>query len=107
VPPSERTCANVAASRSDLRSVTGSATPVATNAVTVEFYNSILDHYVMLTDAAEIAVVDSGGAGEGWSRTGARFEFEPSPGANSFTMHRFYGSVRPRPNSHFYTISEA
>jgi protocatechuate 3,4-dioxygenase beta subunit len=87
--------------------IAGSTAPVTSNASTVEFYNSNLDHYVMVTDPNEVAAITSGSAGPGWSRTGKVFEFEAAPAPNSLTVHRFYGSITPGPNSHFYTISEA
>ncbi len=84
-----------------------SAPTAVSNGVTVEYYNTDLDHYVMITDPAEIAAIDGGSAGPGWIRTGKSFEFEPATGSNSMPVYRFYGSVSPGPNSHFYTINEA
>jgi len=71
-----------------------------------EFHNSMLDHYFMTPDPAEAAFVDSGGAGPGWRRTGQRFTAWARLGSDT-AVHvcRFYGSVSPGPNSHFYTAS--
>ena len=78
-----------------------------------EHYNSILDHYFVTATDAERASVDSGGAGPGWSRTGApAFRvWSASPGAQWSPVCRFYGNPaigangrRIGPNSHFYTI---
>ena len=64
----------------------------------VEFYNATLDHYFITADANEATLVDNGGAGPGWVRTGLSFK----PGGFA-PVCRFYGSVSPGPNSHFYT----
>ena len=65
----------------------------------VEFYNTILDNYFITADLDEAASIDNGSAGPGWSRTGINFR---SGGAAP--VCRFYGSVAPGPNSHFYTV---
>jgi hypothetical protein len=77
------------------------AAPQAVGTVT-EFYNSILDNYFITADPNEAAAVDNGGAGPGWSRTGASFNFKS--GGNTYVC-RFYGSISPGPNSHFYTAA--
>jgi hypothetical protein len=71
--------------------------PPAANTV-VEFYNTILDHYFITADANEVAAIDNGSAGPGWNRTGDSFK----AGGDTFVC-RFYGSLSPGPNSHFYT----
>jgi Repeat of unknown function (DUF5648) len=76
---------------------TPSASPPPPNTV-VEFYNTILDHYFITADANEAAAIDNGSAGPGWGRTGNTFK----AGGNTFVC-RFYGSLSPGPNSHFYT----
>ena len=68
----------------------------------VEFYNSILDNYFITADPAEQVAIDNGSAGPGWSRTGNEF-FSAGP----IAVCRFYGSLSPGPNSHFYTASAA
>ena len=65
----------------------------------IEFYNSILDNYFVTANLGEAASIDSGSAGPGWSRTGNTFN-----AGGSAQVCRFYGSVSPGPNSHFYTI---
>ncbi len=72
----------------------------------VEFYNTTLDHYVVISDPAEAAAIDAGGVGPGWSRTGVTYPLAASPATGSIPVYRFYGSVNPGPNSHFYTTSE-
>src|SRR6185369_4984132 len=72
----------------------------AASAPVIEFYNNILDNYFINANAIEAAAIDGGGAGPGWSRTGDTFnEGGLSP------VCRFYGSLSPGPNSHFYTVS--
>ncbi len=73
-----------------------------------EFYNTNLDHYFITQDRDEVAAIEAGKAGKGWQRTGHVFNawrlqstsLAP-PGAC-----RFYGSMSPGPNSHFFTISK-
>lgn len=64
----------------------------------VEFYNTNLDHYFLTADPSEAAAIDNGSAGPGWSRTGNTFK-----SGGSTPVCRFYGSMSPGPNSHFYT----
>ncbi len=64
----------------------------------IEFYNTNLDHYFITADTNEAADIDSGSAGAGWSRTGNTFK-----SGGSTSVCRFYGSMSPGPNSHFYT----
>lgn len=66
----------------------------------VEFYNTSLDHYFITADAAEAATIDNGSAGPGWKRTGYGFM-----SGGSTSVCRFYGSMSPGPNSHFYTLA--
>lgn len=82
----------------------------------VEFYNSTLNHYFMTAEADEIAGIDAGAAGPGWTRTGQTFRayanLNDAPG-DALDICRFYGSAVPLtrspngrtgPNSHFYTF---
>ena len=71
---------------------------VTATGTVAEFYNTNLDNYFITADAGEAAAIDGGSAGPGWSRTGYTFK---SGGATS--VCRFYGSMSPGPNSHFYT----
>ena len=66
----------------------------------IEFYNTLLDNYFITADANEAAAVSSGAAGVGWERTGYTFK----SGGNT-SVCRFYGSLYPGPNSHFYTLA--
>jgi photosystem II stability/assembly factor-like uncharacterized protein len=74
-----------------------------------EFYNATLKHYFRTADPGEAAAIDNAAAGPGWSRTGDNFKAwaafaYPNEGRQ---VCRFYGSVAPGPNSHFYTASAA
>ncbi|MBK7473261.1 MAG: hypothetical protein IPI73_24155 [Betaproteobacteria bacterium] len=64
----------------------------------VEFHNAALDHYFITAEPAEAAAIDAGSAGPGWSRTGLSFK----QGGDT-PVCRYYGSVAPGPNSHFYS----
>jgi len=64
----------------------------------VEFYNAVLDNFFITADPVEAAAVDAGAAGPGWSRTGFNFS-----SGGPIAVCRFYGSITPGPNSHFYT----
>ena len=70
---------------------------IARDLVVTEFHNAVLDTYFITSDPLEIAAVDSGSAGPGWSRTGGSFK-----SGGDTDVCRFYGSVAPGPNSHFY-----
>lgn len=82
---------------------TGAASRAATDAAPaaiVEFYNTTLDNYFITADSAEAAAIDNGSAGPGWVRTGYTFK-----SGGDAAVCRFYGSLSPGPNSHFYTAS--
>ncbi len=84
--------------------------PTPTPGTVVEFYNTVLDHYFMTISAAEQTAIDNGSAGPGWSRTGVTFSAWPNADTaplNARPVCRFYGSVSPGPNSHFYTVDDA
>jgi hypothetical protein len=80
--------------------------PTATGRVieyrnTAEFPGSPGGQFFYTADVSEASFVDSGGAGR-YVRTGKSFN------AGGFARScRFYGSQRPGPNSHFYTVSES
>jgi hypothetical protein len=68
----------------------------------VEFYNTILDNFFITANAAEQAAIQGGSAGPGWIVTGNAFS-----AGGPLLVCRFYGSITPGPNSHFYTIDPA
>lgn len=76
----------------------------------VEYFHQKLNHYFLTASLAEIASLDSTSSFSGWTRTG----FEYVVGAHAFVdgeplspVCRFYGSITPGPNSHFYTAFPA
>ena len=76
------------------------SSPAAANAV-VEYYLAAADQYFITASASDKAILDSSvGATAGWARTGQSFNQ-----GGSTAVCRFYGSVSPGPNSHFYTAS--
>jgi len=89
-----------------LAAATAWAEPTAT---AVEYYHTGLRHYFVTANAAEMAFVDGGGAGAGWSRTGGRFGVYAGAGdaAGLAPVCRFYGTPGIGPNSHFYTANAA
>lgn len=86
-----------ASGTSNPSTVTVSVTPLAVQVV--EFYNSKLDNYFITSNASEAAAIDAGSAGPSWARTGNSFK-----SGGSASVCRFYGSLSPGPNSHFYTV---
>ena len=74
----------------------------------VEFHNTITDHYFMTSYEDEIAFVDLGNAGPGWSRTGHVFGAwnidTAMPGTNP--VCRYHGDAIGGPNSYFYSAEK-
>ena len=74
----------------------------------VEFYHPDLDHYFITATEGEATAIDQGAAGPGWVRTGEHFNAWSIGwgGRQSWRVAevcRFYGSLKPGPNSHFYS----
>ncbi len=82
-----------------LASATANAQTVIEYVNQGDFPGSPNGQYFYTADPGEQAYVDSGAAGA-FKRTGGQF---PLGGADP--VCRFYGSVTPGPNSHFYTVS--
>ncbi|MBL0140837.1 MAG: DUF1800 domain-containing protein [Betaproteobacteria bacterium] len=80
------------------------STPTAT---AVEYYNAGLGHYFMTANPVDMSIVESGGAGPGWSRTGGTFGVYAAAGdaPDAVPVCRFYGTPGIGPNSHFYTAN--
>jgi hypothetical protein len=73
----------------------------------VEFYNTISDRYFITAEATDVAHVESGAAGPGWTRTGEGFRAYRAGASGYAPVCRFYGDpTTGGPNSHFYTASE-
>jgi hypothetical protein len=73
----------------------------------VEFFNSNLNHYFITATPAEMAAIDAGAAGPGWSRTGRGFGSLTAAAAGAVPVCRFYGTPGRGPNSHFFTADAA
>jgi hypothetical protein len=78
--------------------------PIPSRVTVIEYVNEITGHYVLLANEDEMSVVDRGGAGPGWRRTGYRFGEEwIEPAKPSMApVCRFYS---PSNNSHFFTAN--
>jgi hypothetical protein len=76
----------------------------------VEFYNTDLKHYVLITDPDEVTAIENGAAGPGWERTGGSLMAYSSATdvAGLVPVCRFYGNTAAGgPNSHFFTADPA
>ncbi len=72
----------------------------------IEFFNTDLEHYFITSSEAEAEGIDQGSAGAGWIRTGETFPAWSLLGSQKANpVCRFYGSLSPGPNSHFFTFS--
>jgi hypothetical protein len=70
----------------------------------IEFFHPLLGHYFM-AGGNEVALLDAGGAGGNWVRTGQSFtawRYAEDAPATAFPVCRFYSYAK---NSHFYTAS--
>lgn len=73
----------------------------------VEYYHPLLKHYFITASATDTRFVDSGGAGEGWVRTGRTFGAWSTRDAaplDATMVRRFYSEGA---NSHVYVASDA
>ena len=86
------------------------AFPVAASPIpVVEYYNVDLHHYFLTAHPDEMAAIEAGSAGPGWTRTGWSFSAYPALSATCFgdcgvRVSRFYSAFS---NSHFYTADAA
>lgn len=71
----------------------------------VEFHNRADGQYFITADDGEIALLDAGGLGPDWSRTGMVFRAWPldTQEADAMPVCRFFGTPGLGPNSHFYS----
>ncbi len=74
----------------------------------VEFFNTGLNHFFLTASPSDMGIIDAGGAGPGWIRTGHSFKAWRQPSAESAAggavdVCRFYGGYNGGPNSHFFT----
>jgi Repeat of unknown function (DUF5648) len=76
--------------------------PTAQLVVVREFYNAALNRYFRTANSNEIAFLNANPT-SGESQTGDTFQGFANEVTRSVPVCRFYGSVNPGPNSHFYT----
>lgn len=75
--------------------------PPPVRVTVTEYHNRILDHYFLSSSAQENAVIDAGGAGAGWARTGEVLHaIQPGYCYGSRPVFRFYTFGA---NTHFFT----
>lgn len=84
---------------------TGTVTTQPATLAVVEFHDRRDDQYFITADAGEIALLDGGGLGPDWSRTGAWFRAWPRDATDprALPVCRFFGTPGFGPESHFYT----
>ena len=71
-----------------------------------EYYHPTLRHYFVSADPNEIEWLDANVQTLGWAKTGQQFMAYVADTVllGTSPVCRFYGSVTPGPNSHFYTL---
>jgi hypothetical protein len=78
------------------------ALPAHLTITVVEFHNRFLNHYFLSSSDRETKSIESGLAGEGWTRTGEGFQaIGTSYCDGSSPVFRFYD---PGANTHFFTV---
>ncbi len=83
--------------------------PGDTTGMFVEFYNDRLDHYFYTSAPSEIAAIEAGRVGPGWSRTGEAFDAyvrlgQPYDRAQR-VGYRFTGQPDVGPSTHVFTVN--
>lgn len=83
--------------------------PGDTTGVFVEFYNDRLDHYFYTSAESEIAAIEAGRVGPGWSRTGEAFnayvKLGQPYGRTQRVGYRFTGRPDVGPSTHVFTVN--
>ncbi len=69
----------------------------------VEYYHAGFNHYFVTAFPGEIALLDGGGFGGAWSRTGHVVPVWLQPQASTVETCRFFGETFTPRSSHFYT----
>jgi hypothetical protein len=72
----------------------------------IEFFHAQRNHYFLTTEPAEAAMIDAGGVGPGWVRTGTGFRVWAAGARKPFETHdacRFFGTPGIGPDAHFFT----
>jgi hypothetical protein len=79
--------------------------PSPAPATVTEYYNAPLNHYFLSSSELENGIIDAGGAGPGWSRTGEIFQtIQPGACYATLPVFRFYNT---HANTHFFTADAA
>lgn len=76
----------------------------------VEFFHAVRNHYFLTTEPAEAAMIDAGGVGPGWVRTGLGFRVWPAATQMPIATHdacRYFGTPGIGPDAHFFTAFAA
>ena len=76
----------------------------------IEFHHPPSGQYFLTADTAEAALLEGGGLGPDWRRTGATFQAYPRDAQAPVEARdacRFFGTPGLGPNSHFYTTDAA
>jgi len=76
----------------------------------IEFHHAPSGQYFLTADVAEAALLDGGGLGPDWQRTGATFHAysrDAQAPVEARDACRFFGTPGVGPNSHFYTTDAA
>ncbi|MFO1305474.1 MAG: DUF1800 family protein [Burkholderiales bacterium] len=86
-----------------------SAAALEPTAQAIEYYNASLNHYFITAFPEEAAMLDSGTAVKGWTRTGVTFNVwrTADDDPTAVPVCRFFGTPGVGPNSHFYTADAA
>ncbi len=81
------------------------AAPIASAQVVtaVEYYNASLNHYFVTVLPNEVGILDGGGLGGAWKRTGYTFDVWPGPGPGRSGICRFFSETY---DTHFYARPE-
>ena len=72
----------------------------------IEFFHAARNHYFLTTEPDEAAMIDAGGVGPGWVRTGMSFRVWPMTASvepDTVDVCRFFGASGAGPDAHFFT----
>ena len=69
----------------------------------VEYHHAGFDHYFVTAFAGEIALLDGGGFGGAWRRTGESFPVWTAPQPSTVETCRLFSEAHAPKSSHFYT----
>lgn len=79
--------------------------PPPVRVTVTEYFNAPLRHYFLSSSDGENAIIDAGGAGPGWARTGEVFRtIDAGYCYAAPPVFRFYNT---RANTHFFTVDAA